>query len=153
MIFGESISYCQECGEEIDPEANFCNSCGAPLKSEKSKQTPQKSRRGGKTSMNMEENVEGALTYVFWWITGIVFLLIEEDSEFVRFHAMQSIVTFLPLTILSYMFVFILWPFGSLISLLSLVLWLVLMFKAYQGERFKLPIVGDIAEDLLSSGI
>jgi len=105
-----------------------------------------------KTSMNLEENVAGALCYVLTWVTGLIFYLIEKENKFVRFHAMQSIIVFLPITILISIFSFMLWffPFGwiisSLISLLMLVLWIVLMIKAYQGEKFKLPIVGDIAE-------
>ena len=112
------------------------------------------------TSLNMGENVEGALCYLLGWLTGIVFYLIEKENEFVRFHARQSILVFLPLSILSFIFGggfmfgralfwsgwFFLVAIGWLISLLMFILWLVLMFKAYQGEKFKLPIVGDIAE-------
>ena len=105
-----------------------------------------------KTSMNMEENVAGALCYVLGWVTGLIFYLIEKENKFVRFHAMQSIIVFRPISILLLVFSFLLWfvPFGwiisSLIGLLMFVLWIVLMIKAYQGEKFKLPIVGDIAE-------
>ena len=112
------------------------------------------------TSLNMGENIEGALCYLLGWLTGIIFYLIEKENEFVRFHARQSILVFLPLSILSFIFSggfmfggalfwsgwFFFVAIGWLISLLMFILWLVLMFKAYQGERFKLPIVGDIAE-------
>lgn len=112
------------------------------------------------TSLNMGENVEGALCYLLGWLTGIVFYLIEKDNEFVRFHARQSILVFLPLWILSLVFGggfwfgsvfywgawFFLAAIGWLLWLVMFILWLVLMFKAYQGERFKLPVVGDIAE-------
>jgi len=112
------------------------------------------------TSLNMEENVEGALCYLLGWLTGIVFYLIEKDNEFVRFHARQSILTFLPLSILSFIFsggfmfsgvLFggiwaLLSLIGTLLWLLTVILWLVLMIKAYRGERFKLPVVGDVAE-------
>jgi len=53
-----------------------------------------------KSSMNLEENVAGALCYVIVWITGIIFFFLEKENKTVRFHAMQSILTFLPLTIL-----------------------------------------------------
>ena len=102
-----------------------------------------------KTSLSMEENIEGALCYILTWVTGLVFLLLEKDNDFVRFHARQSILTFLPLTVLGFIIgwiPFIGWFIGGLIWLLTFILWLVLMIKAYQGERFKLPIVGDIAE-------
>ena len=101
------------------------------------------------TSLNMEENIEGALCYILTWVTGLVFYLLEKDSEFVRFHARQSIATFLPLTVLGFIvswIPFLGWFLGGLIWLLTFILWLVLMIKAYQGEKFKLPIVGDIAE-------
>ena len=106
-----------------------------------------------KTSLGLEENIEGALCYLLGWLTGIVFYLLEKDNKFVRFHAKQSILTFLPLSVLYWIFWWILWwiPFigwaiSLLIGLLMFILWIVLMIKAYQGEMFKLPIVGDIAE-------
>lgn len=102
-----------------------------------------------KTSVGMEENIEGALCYLLGWVTGLIFYLIEKDNEFVRFHARQSILTFLPLTILIFMFIWIPylgWVIGGLIWLLTFILWLVLMIKAYQGNKFKLPVVGNIAE-------
>jgi uncharacterized membrane protein len=105
-----------------------------------------------KTSMNMEENVASLLCYLLLWLTGIIFYLVEKENKTVRFHAMQSILTFLPLTVLSIIFsalswfVPFMWVLGGLISLLTVILWLVLLIKAYQGEKFKLPIVGDIAE-------
>jgi len=97
----------------------------------------------------MEENIEGALCYVLGWVTGIVFYLLEKENKFVKFHAMQSILTFLPLSVIGWIMMwipFIGWAIGTLIWLLTLILWIVLMIKAYQGEMFKLPIVGDMAE-------
>lgn len=89
------------------------------------------------------------------WLTGIVFLLLEKENKFVRFHAMQSTITFLGLTILS----IILTPLaflpyvGILVSLIdwlimiiAIVAWILCIIKAYQGEKYKLPIVGDMAE-------
>ena len=101
-----------------------------------------------KTSMNLDENVAGALCYVLGWVTGIIFYIMEKDNKFVRFHAMQSIIVFLPLLIIG-IFQWTLWfiPFvGWVIGILGFILWLVLMLKAYQGEKFKLPVVGDMAE-------
>ena len=106
-----------------------------------------------KTSMNMEENIASALCYVFVWVTGIIFYILEKENKTVRFHALQSIIVFLPLTIIVgilqgiLLFIpFIGWAISGLIGLLMFILWLILMLKAYQGEKFKLPIVGDIAE-------
>ena len=103
-----------------------------------------------KTSMGLEENIAGVLCYVLGWITGIVFLVLEKENKFVRFHAMQSIATFLPLSVIAWvigLIPFIGWAISTLIWILVLILWLILMFKAYQGEMYKLPIVGDFAEE------
>ncbi|MBC8474001.1 MAG: DUF4870 domain-containing protein [Candidatus Omnitrophica bacterium] len=103
----------------------------------------------GETSLGMQPNLAGLLCYFFGFITGLVFYLVEKKNKFVRFHAMQSIVVFgsffvanLVLLVVPVLGVII----GGLLSLLSLVLWILLMIKAYQGEFFKLPIAGDIAE-------
>ena len=75
--------------------------------------------------------------------------LLEKNNKFVKFHAMQSIILFLGVTVVVVIFMWIPffgWIIDSLIGLLAVILWIVLMIKAYQGEKFKLPIVGDIAE-------
>ena len=95
----------------------------------------------------LPKNTAAALSYVLGWLTGIVLLLIEKDP-FVRFHAMQSVVTFGALTILVFVPV-IGWVLSPVIMIVGFVLWLVLIFKAYQGEKFKLPITGDFAEKQL----
>lgn len=102
-----------------------------------------------KTSTGLDENVAGLLCYVVGWITGLVFILIEKENKFVRFHALQSIIVFGILTVASILIgwiPFIGWVIGWLISVLALVLWIVLMVKAYQGEKYKLPWAGDLAE-------
>ena len=122
----------------------------------------------GKTSMNMEENVASALCYVLFWVTGIIFLIMEKENKTVKFHAWQSILTLLPLMILGWIFtgplgvswtqsniygytypvagLSIFYYIGLLFYLIMFILWIILMLKAYQGEKFKLPIVGDMAE-------
>ncbi len=102
-----------------------------------------------KTSIGLEENIEGALCYILFFVTGIVFYVLEKDNKFVRFHAMQAILVFLPawiIVILLGWIPFLGWIIAGLIALLTVILWLILMLKAYQGEKFKLPVVGDIAE-------
>ena len=94
-----------------------------------------------KSSTGMEENVAALLSYLLGWVTGLIFFLIEKDSKFVKFHAMQSIITFGALVVLS----FIPWV-NIIVGLLALILWIILMVKAYQGEKFKLPVIGDLAE-------
>ena len=111
-----------------------------------------------KTSLGLEENVEAALCYLGVWITGLLFYFIDDKNKFIRFHALQSILVFLPLTILAlifggafglihyeqgwYFFGWISWIFWILV----VILWLILMIKAFQGQKMKLPVVGDLAE-------
>jgi uncharacterized membrane protein len=111
-----------------------------------------------KTSTGLSENVAGLLCYIGAWITGIIFLILEPKNRFVRFHAMQSIVTFGGLCILSAFFNIMpgFWPFSFMeplmtaaLSMLGFILWIVLMVKAYQGVLYKLPVAGDLAEQFL----
>lgn len=102
-----------------------------------------------KTSTGLEQNVAGLLCYVLGWITGVVFIIIERDNKFVRFHAMQSIIVFGILTIARIVLgwiPFIGWVLGIIISILMFVLWIILMIKAFRGEMFKLPWAGNLAE-------
>lgn len=92
-----------------------------------------------KTSSGLKENVVGLLCYVLGWVSALVFILIERRNKFVRFHAMQSLIVFGALTIVIFLGI----PF---LSLIGLVFWVVLMVKAYQGEKYKLPWVGNLAE-------
>jgi uncharacterized membrane protein len=97
------------------------------------------------TSTGLNQNVAGLLCYLVGWVTGLIFFLIEKENKFVRFHAIQSMITFGGLTILLMVVGYI--PFiGMILVLLQLVLWILLMVKAYQGEQFKLPVIGDLAE-------
>lgn len=99
------------------------------------------------------DNLMGAVAYLLGFITGIVLLLVEKKSKFVRFHAMQSTLLFGGLFIANVILGFIPllgWLVGLLLSLGSFVLWIVLMWKAFQGETYKLPYVGAIAEKQLA---
>ena len=102
-----------------------------------------------RTITGLDENVAGFLCYLLGFITGIVFLVVEKKSSFVKFHAMQSTITFLGLFVISIVIGFI--PIIGLlvypIWILSLIVWLILMVKALQGERYALPIVGKMAEE------
>lgn len=103
-----------------------------------------------KTTSGMDENVAGALAYSLGWITGAALLLTEPANRFVRFHALQSVIVFGGLSLIWFVAVSIPllgWVVAFIvIPPLSAVLWLMLMYKAYQGQRFKLPFAGDIAE-------
>ena len=103
----------------------------------------------GKTSTGMQPNVAAVLSYLVGFITGIIFYVIEKKNKFVRFHAMQSIVTFGFLFVLGFILGVIPvigWVLMPVLWIVEVILWIVLMMKAYQGEDFKLPIAGDIAE-------
>jgi len=103
----------------------------------------------GQSSTGLEENVAGLLCYLFGFITGIIFLVVEKKSSFVKFHAMQSTITFLSLFVISLILGWI--PIIGLlvypIWILSLILWLLLMIKALQGKHYSLPIIGKMAEE------
>jgi uncharacterized membrane protein len=107
----------------------------------------------GKTSMGLEPNVAGLLCYLFGWVTGIIFFILEKENKFVRYHALQSIVVFgilsLAGTVIGWI-PFFGWVIGAFIGVLTFILWLVLMIKAYQGEKFKIPWAGDFAEKQVS---
>lgn len=101
-----------------------------------------------KTSTGLTENIAGLLCYILGFITGIIFLLIEKENKFVRFHAMQAIILSGGLFLLqiALMMVPFMWSLSSLVGLAGLILAIFLMYKAYQGDKYKLPVIGDIAE-------
>jgi len=135
---------CAKCGTQNAEGTKYCKNCGSML------DAPGKVA-GSTTSL--EPNVAGLLCYLAGWITGLIFILIEKENKFVRFHAMQSIVTFGALTVVWVVLQVLtstvsgwFWILDAPVWILSVILWVILMIKAYQGERFKLPIAGDIAE-------
>ena len=98
----------------------------------------------------LKKTTSGALAYVLGPVTGIVFLVIEKDP-FVRFHAMQSTVVFVALFVLQWVLgiTIVLFPLSALIGIISFVLWLILIYKAWQGEQWEVPVLGKIAKNLL----
>jgi len=131
----------------------------APLSTPQGGGTP-----GGKTSMGLDPNVAALLAYVLTWVTGLVFFLVEKENRFVRFHAMQAILfgaaTFVVTIVLSIALGIISYV-SSLLGMLASLIWLVVwaaflvgwimcMIKAYQGQRFKLPVIGDMAENIVN---
>lgn len=115
---------------------------------------------GGDRKMASEtkgnENLMAAASYLLGFVTGIIFLLLEKQSKFVRFHAMQSTILFGGIFVINIALGFIPilgWLAGLLLSLVAFILWIVLMWKAFQGEMYKVPKVGDMAEaQLLKMG-
>ena len=104
-----------------------------------------------KTSTGFDANVAAALSYLVGFVTGIIFLLVEKENRFVRFHAMQSTLLFIGIVLVDILLQVV--PLlGALLVVfivipLSAFLWLFMMFKAYQGEEYKLPLVGQMAAD------
>ncbi|HUJ39337.1 MAG TPA: zinc-ribbon domain-containing protein [Candidatus Acidoferrales bacterium] len=148
------MAFCAKCGAQLADGATFCPSCGG-------------AQGGGgaataSTSSGLDENVAGLLCYVLGWITGIVFFVIDK-RPFVKFHAAQAMVTFGGLQVIQILMAFIVGGsmfmgglgIGALAGLLyaalglaCFVAWILCMFKAFQHERFKLPFIGDIAENI-----
>ena len=107
----------------------------------------------------LEENVAGLLCYILGWVTGLIFFLIDK-RPFVRFHAAQSIIMSIAIFVVYFgiAFVFGLLSFAHLgflafalyplVGLLVFVLWIFMMYKAFQHEKFKLPLIGDFAEKM-----
>lgn len=102
-----------------------------------------------KTSTGLQENVAGLLCYLGGWITGLIFLLVEKENKFVRFHAVQSIAISVALMVVYFVLGIIPiigWILLPIVGLAALILWILLMIKAYQGKMYKLPFIGDFAE-------
>ncbi|MFH1656124.1 MAG: hypothetical protein ABH954_05900 [Candidatus Omnitrophota bacterium] len=99
----------------------------------------------GKTSIGLQPNVAALLCYVLFWITGLIFFLLEKDNKFVRFHALQSLIIFGVLHLASVILIFtIIGP--VILGTIGLALWLVLIITSYQGKKLKIPIVSELAE-------
>jgi len=99
------------------------------------------------------ENLMAAASYLLGFITGIIFLLVEKDSKFVRFHAMQSTIAFGGMFVANIVLGFIPvlgWLVGLILSFAAFIFWIVCMWKAFQGEMYKIPYIGNLAEQQLS---
>ena len=148
--------FCSKCGAKNPERAKFCSKCGAELGA------PVAAKPEAETTVGMSPNAAGLLCYVAGWITGIVFVLLEKKSTFVKFHAWQSIMTFLVLTVVQIILLTIvaivpdspvLWivagvfhAFSIIVWLIIVGLWIALMILAYQGKMWKVPWAGDWAE-------
>ncbi len=150
--------HCPKCGASLSAQAQFCDKCG--------QQQPAVAPVA--VNSGLSENAAATLSYSLWWITGIIFFLIDK-RPYVRFHAAQSMVTFGGIHIIRSV-IAMLFGFGwfmggfsgvehwgsfgvgvallAIIGFVSFILWIVCMVKAYQGERFMVPIAGDIAVGL-----
>lgn len=103
---------------------------------------------GPPQTTGLQSNVAALLCYLGGWVTGIIFFILEQKDRFVRFHALQSIIVFGTLNVAGVLLSYI--PvagdfFAAIVGILAFVLWIVLMVKAYQGERYRIAVAGDIA--------
>ena len=100
--------------------------------------------------LGLKKETAGALAYVLGPVTGIFFLVTSKDS-FVRFHAMQSTVVFVFFFALQWLLgiTIILFPLATLVGIATFVVWLILIYKAWQGDEWQMPVLGKIARNLL----
>jgi uncharacterized membrane protein len=114
------------------------------------------------TSLGMRTRTAGWLSYLLGWVTGLIFFLLEKENRFVRFHATQSILFFGGISILeaiisffemlsNYTFIHVygVGLFSSVLGLVSFIFWIVLMVRASKGMYYKLPVIGDFADKLI----
>jgi uncharacterized membrane protein len=143
--------FCSNCGTQLPENTNNCPGCGKPAGAPAGTGAAPSVQAGGLT-----DNVAGMLAYVTI-IPAILFLVLEpyNRSRFIRFHAFQSIFFYVAWMVLWVALSFVgalpvlgwatvlLWP---LLGLGGLILWILLLMKAYGGQMWKLPVIGDLAE-------
>ena len=140
------MAFCSKCGAQVPEGAGFCATCGTAVPAGGNNTAMSTARTSG-----MQSNVAALLSYVV--IIAIVFLLVEpfKNDKFVRFHAFQSIFYWIAVVVIFMLigmvfplsvWVLVYWP----LRLLSFILMIFLMYKAYNNEKFKLPFIGDLAE-------
>jgi len=102
----------------------------------------------GKSSTGMDENIAALVSIIVAPITSLIFFMIEKDSKFVKFHAAQSGILAVALYVLGFIFGIIPiigWLLALILPLVAFVLFIILLIKAYNGEWYELPIIGEIA--------
>jgi len=147
------MAFCANCGAQVS--GTFCQNCGTPVAGG----TPPSGAGAGYVpptapiaAAGLTDNVASALCYLFGLVTGIIFLLIApyNQNKTIRFHAFQSIFMHVAIIVFWIVIGFIthglslfLFP---LFGLLVVVLWLYMMYTAYNNKKVKLPVIGDLAE-------
>ncbi len=127
---------CPNCGAQVAAGLGTCPACNAVVKS--------------------PSHLIGALTYLLGLVTGVVFLYLEpyDRDDYVRFHARQSIafsVAWLAVNVILGVFIAVLpRALGELVSFAQgvvnvalAILWVYLMYQAYIGNRFRVPVLAD----------
>lgn len=156
------MSFCPSCGSALTAGAVHCTSCGAAVATSGVSAPIAVSAAPATANSGLNSNAAAALAYLAGLITGIIFLVLEpyKNERFVRFHAFQSIffnvawivfwiawsvIGFILTAVSKGLFAVILLPVNMIILLGGLCIWIYLMYSAYQGKSFKLPIVGALA--------
>ena len=156
------MAFCKACGADVGGAA-FCPKCGAGQAATAAAAAPVQTTSG---TEGMAENVAGLLCYLFGWVSGLIFLLIDK-RPFVKFHGAQSIalclsffvvwvVFWIVTLVVGFITALMHFPIGFLmaflfpvIGLAYLAVFIFCMYKAYQGEKFKLPIIGNLVEGMV----
>jgi uncharacterized membrane protein len=167
------MSFCQTCGANLPDGSPACTACGASQGVAAPSAVPGAmpgsmpgampvAAPAAAAGAGLTPNVAGALSYLVGFVTGILFLVIDpfKNDRFVRFHAFQSIffnvawiafwiawtIVGLVLSAISHgLFFIIQLPVNLLVMVGGFCLWAYLMYSAYQGKTFKLPIIGPLA--------
>jgi uncharacterized membrane protein len=156
------MSFCISCGSPLNPNTQFCGACGAPLPAAGTASPGGEVAEPGASAVASFKTA-AALAYLLTVVTGLYFLLAEpyRRDRYVRFHSLQAILYYLAavaiwtiywiasflLRLLSFgLSSWITLPASILLALAMFGYWIILMYKAYQGEHYKIPYLGDIAD-------
>ncbi len=142
--------FCTSCGSSMDDSSAFCPKCGKPAAGAGPAGTAPAPAAYAPAASGLTDNVAGALAYVTI-IPAIVFLVVApyNRNRFIRFHSFQCLIlaaAWIALHFVIAFMPFIRYPLWSLLGLVGFVIWIICVLKAYQGQKWKFPVIGDIAE-------
>ncbi|MBV9156211.1 MAG: hypothetical protein JO097_08100 [Acidobacteriaceae bacterium] len=153
------MAFCPNCGAQVP--GNFCPNCGTPVAAASpgtsagptpgSGYVPPPTPPMGQTA-GLTENTASALCYLFGLVTGIIFLVLTpyNQNRTIRFHAFQSIFLHVAVIIVWVILLIVTHGFGFLLAplfgLAVFLLWLYMLYTAYNNKKVKLPVIGDLAE-------
>jgi len=115
---------------------------------------PQSNPPVATTSAGMDKKTASTLSYLLWWVTGIIFLFVGKSDPDVKFHAAQSIVFFGAVTVIriilgiigSFTLGGVMFFLSTIIWVVSIIYWIIALYKAWTGNgaRFELPLIGGV---------